>query len=69
MSDYTEFSSTCSIDGGVRRAVSRLRAILYWPATHPAQGDVLKAVALGAKGVGIGRPFLYAYSACEYLTS
>lgn len=25
--------------------------------------DVLKAVALGAKGVGIGRPFLYAYSA------
>lgn len=26
-------------------------------------GDVLKAVALGAKGVGIGRPFLYAYSA------
>jgi len=26
-------------------------------------GDVLKAVALGARGVGIGRPFLYAYSA------
>lgn len=26
-------------------------------------GDILKAVALGAKGVGIGRPFLYAYSA------
>jgi len=26
-------------------------------------GDVLKAVALGAKGVGLGRPFLYAYSA------
>ena len=26
-------------------------------------GDVLKAVALGAKAVGIGRPFLYAYSA------
>ena len=26
-------------------------------------GDVLKAIALGAKGVGIGRPFLYAYSA------
>lgn len=25
--------------------------------------DVLKAVAMGAKGVGIGRPFLYAYSA------
>ncbi|KZT36375.1 hypothetical protein SISSUDRAFT_70436 [Sistotremastrum suecicum HHB10207 ss-3] len=25
--------------------------------------DVLKAVALGANGVGIGRPFLYAYSA------
>lgn len=32
------------------------------------QGDVLKAVALGAKGVGIGRPFLYAYSACEHLS-
>ncbi|GAA5895131.1 hypothetical protein JCM5296_000889 [Sporobolomyces johnsonii] len=26
-------------------------------------GDVLKAIALGAKAVGIGRPFLYAYSA------
>jgi len=26
-------------------------------------GDVLKAICLGAKGVGIGRPFLYAYSA------
>ncbi|TKA55417.1 hypothetical protein B0A53_02341 [Rhodotorula sp. CCFEE 5036] len=26
-------------------------------------GDILKAVALGAKAVGIGRPFLYAYSA------
>ncbi|GAA5844598.1 hypothetical protein JCM3766R1_002676 [Sporobolomyces carnicolor] len=26
-------------------------------------GDVLKAVALGATAVGIGRPFLYAYSA------
>lgn len=26
-------------------------------------GDVIKAIALGAKGVGIGRPFLYAYSA------
>lgn len=25
--------------------------------------DVLKAVAMGAKAVGIGRPFLYAYSA------
>ena len=25
--------------------------------------DVMKAVALGANGVGIGRPFLYAYSA------
>ncbi|GAA6012611.1 hypothetical protein JCM11491_005453 [Sporobolomyces phaffii] len=26
-------------------------------------GDILKAIALGAKAVGIGRPFLYAYSA------
>ncbi|BGP12780.1 hypothetical protein JCM10213v2_000697 [Rhodosporidiobolus nylandii] len=26
-------------------------------------GDILKAYALGAKAVGIGRPFLYAYSA------
>ncbi|KAM0755604.1 hypothetical protein T439DRAFT_320309 [Meredithblackwellia eburnea MCA 4105] len=26
-------------------------------------GDVIKAIALGAKAVGIGRPFLYAYSA------
>jgi L-lactate dehydrogenase (cytochrome) len=26
-------------------------------------GDILKAVALGATAVGIGRPFLYAYSA------
>lgn len=25
--------------------------------------DVMKAVALGANGVGIGRPFIYAYSA------
>jgi isopentenyl diphosphate isomerase/L-lactate dehydrogenase-like FMN-dependent dehydrogenase len=25
--------------------------------------DVMKAVALGANGVGVGRPFLYAYSA------
>ncbi|MBW0542134.1 hypothetical protein O181_081849 [Austropuccinia psidii MF-1] len=25
-------------------------------------GDILKALCLGAKGVGIGRPFLYAYS-------
>lgn len=25
--------------------------------------DILKAVALGAKAVGIGRPFIYAYSA------
>ncbi|BGP52935.1 hypothetical protein JCM8202_004016 [Rhodotorula sphaerocarpa] len=25
-------------------------------------GDIIKAVALGAKAVGIGRPFLYAYS-------
>ena len=25
--------------------------------------DVLKALALGAKAVGVGRPFLYAYSA------
>lgn len=26
-------------------------------------GDILKAICLGAKAVGIGRPFLYAYSA------
>lgn len=27
-------------------------------------GDIIKAVALGAKGVGLGRPLLYAY--CAY---
>lgn len=26
-------------------------------------GDVIKALCLGAKAVGVGRPFLYAYSA------
>lgn len=25
--------------------------------------DIIKAVALGAKAVGVGRPFIYAYSA------
>jgi len=29
-------------------------------------GDVLKAIAIGAKAVGIGRPFIYAYSAYGY---
>ena len=47
------------IDGGVRVRPKLAPAEL----TLQRASDVLKAVALGASGVGIGRPFLYAMSA------
>ncbi|CAO1632728.1 unnamed protein product [Sympodiomycopsis kandeliae] len=55
----------------LEEVVAALKARNLWKSTFEVfidggvrrASDVLKAVAMGAKGVGIGRPFLYAYSA------
>lgn len=55
----------------LEEVITALKARNLWKSTFEVfidggvrrASDVLKAVAMGAKGVGIGRPFLYAYSA------
>lgn len=54
------------VDGGVRRGTGRISADLFMPLADPCT-DVLKALCLGAKAVGLGRSFMYAQSVCFFL--
>ncbi|KAF7966951.1 hypothetical protein HWV62_36374 [Athelia sp. TMB] len=51
------------MDGGVRRGTGGSHLPYYIPQGADTCTDVLKALCLGAKAVGLGRSFLYAQSA------
>lgn len=50
------------VDGGVRRGTGLISLPPCWFVPMGPLIDVLKALCLGARAVGLGRPFLYAQS-------
>lgn len=56
------FPSPVYVDGGITRGTGEQRRLFIRNLFHTLHADVLKALCLGARAVGLGRPFLYAQS-------